>query len=250
MSRVLVEVAPGVLVATSRRDITTSTVIVDGGTTLLVDPAWEPDELEALADWLEEAGLTVAAGFSTHAHQDHLLWHPGFGGAPRWTSAVAAETVAEHRGELVELIGPDWPRQLTPLVGQVRPLTGGSIPWPGRTAEIIVHDGHSIGHGAVWLPTSGVLLAGDMLSDVELPLAEETGLRAYDEALDILLPYVRQAAVLVPGHGHPTTTPMDRWAADRHYLDALLHLRPVDDERLGHPGMAQAHAANLACRGR
>ncbi len=246
MSRELVEVAPGVVVATSRRDTTTSTLIVDAGTTLLIDPAWEPDELESLADWLEEAGLTVSAGFATHSHQDHILWHPGFGGAPRWATPGAAETVAEHRGELVELLGPDWPRQLTPLVGKVQPLPGDAVPWPGRRAEIIVHDGHSTGHGAVWLPTSGVLLAGDMLSDVELPLAQETGLRAYDEALTTLLPYVRQAAVLVPGHGHPTTAPMDRWDADRRYLDAVLESRPTEDERLEHPGMAQAHAANLA----
>lgn len=250
MSRVLVEVGPGVLVATSRRDTTTSTVIVDDGTTLLVDPAWEPDELGALADWLEEGGLTVAAGFATHSHHDHILWHPGFGGAPRWASADTAWTVAEHRGDLVEMLGPGWPLQLTPLVGQVQPLPGTLVPWPGRRAEIVVHDGHCIGHAAVWLPASGVLLAGDMLSDTELPLAEETGLRAYDEALTTLLPYVRQAAVLVPGHGHPTATPMDRWDADRHYVDALLESRPVDDERLDHPGMARAHAANLAVAGR
>ena len=246
MSRTLVEVTDGVMVATSRRDTTTTTVIIDGGTTLLVDPAWEPDELESLADWLEEAGLTVAVGFATHAHQDHILWHPGFGGAPRWATPSAADTVAEHRGELVEMLGPDWPMQLTPLVGKVQPLEGDAVPWPGRRAEIVVHDGHSTGHGALWLPDPGVLLAGDMLSDVELPSAQETGLRAYDEALTTLLPYVRQAVVLVPGHGHPTRTPMDRWTTDRRYLDAVLAGRQIDDERLGHPGMAQEHAANLA----
>lgn len=246
MSRQLVEVTPGVLVATSRRDTTTSTVILDKGRTLLIDPAWEPDELEALADWLEDAGLTVAAGFATHAHQDHILWHPGFGGAPRWATPGTADIVAEHRGELVELLGPDWPRPLIPLVGQLQPVHGETIPWPGQRAEIIVHDGHCAGHGALWLPDSGVLLAGDMLSDIELPLAQETGLNSYDEALTILLPYVRQAAVVVPGHGLPSTAPMERWTADRRYLDAVLGHRPIDDERLGNPGMARAHAATIA----
>jgi hydroxyacylglutathione hydrolase len=246
MPRKLVEVAQGVMVATSRRDTTTSTVIVDGGTTLLVDPAWEPDELDSLADWLEEAGLTVAAGFATHAHHDHILWHPGFGGAPRWATPQTADTVAEHRGELVEMLGPDWPMQLTPLVGKVQPLPGNTVPWPGRRAEIIEHEGHCSGHGAVWLPDARVLLTGDMLSDIEIPLAQETGLQAYDSALTTLLPYVRRAAVLVPGHGRPTQAPMDRWHADRRYLDAVLGCRATDDERLQNLGMARSHAANLA----
>ncbi len=244
----MVQVAPGVLVATSRREYTTSTMVVRNGTTLLVDPAWDPDELEALADFLEQAGLTVSAGFATHAHHDHVLWHPGFGGPPRWASPVAADIVAEQRGELVELLGPDWPMQLTPMVGMVRPLLSDTIPWSGQQAEIVVHDGHSAGHAAVWLPEQRVLLAGDMLSDVELPLAQETGLECYDQALEILLPYVRQASVLVPGHGHPSTLPMDRWEADRRYLDAVRGGGAIDDLRLENPGMASAHAANVAAR--
>ena len=77
------EVAPGVLVTTSRRDTTTTTVVVHGDEALLVDPAWDPDELAAIADLLDAHGLRVVAGVSTHAHHDHLLWHPRFGTAPR-----------------------------------------------------------------------------------------------------------------------------------------------------------------------
>lgn len=80
----LVEVAPGVFVATSRVMSTTSTVVVDAGQALLIDPAWMPDELEALASELRGRELEVIGGFATHAHHDHLLWHPDFGDAPRW----------------------------------------------------------------------------------------------------------------------------------------------------------------------
>jgi hydroxyacylglutathione hydrolase len=188
----------------------------------------------------------VAAGFATHAHYDHLLWHPGFGRAPRWASGRAAERAEALRLELVNGLGADWPTELAPLVGQVRPLEASIIPWSGQEAQIVVHDGHSTGHAAVWLAASRVLLAGDMLSDIELPLAQETGLHQYDEALSILLPYVRQAGVLVPGHGTVTTNPMDRWQADRRYLDDVLAGREVTDARLANAGMAAAHAANLA----
>ncbi len=248
MGRNVVEVATGVLVTHSRRDVTASTILVEGTEAVLIDPAWDPDELDSLVEFVIESGLTVAAGFATHAHQDHLLWHPGFGEVPRWASTRAAETAREHRAELLELLGPEWPERLAPLVGLVEPLVAEHIPWPGATAQLVVHDGHSTGHAAVWLADSGVLLAGDMFSDVELPLAEETGLAAYDLGLQTLLPYVEKAAILVPGHGLPTASPMQRWHADRRYLDDIREGRPVTDARLASPGMRLAHAANLALR--
>ena len=242
----MTEIAPGVLVTHSRRDITASTVLTDRGRAVLIDPSWDPDELDDLAQFITTSALDVVAGFATHAHHDHLLWHAGFGDVPRWASPAAAWTARMHRVQLVESLGPDWPKRLAPLVGLVEPFAEQHIPWAGPTAEIIVHDGHSTGHAAVWLSGSKVLLAGDMLSDVELPLADETGLQAYDLALDALAPYVRRARVLVPGHGHPTDSPIERWDADRRYLDAVLAGRPVDDARLTAPGMATAHAANVA----
>jgi glyoxylase-like metal-dependent hydrolase (beta-lactamase superfamily II) len=246
MGRTTTEIAHGVLVTHSRRDTTASTVLVDNGWAVLVDPAWDPDELDDLAHFVTNAALRVVAGFATHAHHDHVLWHPDFGDVPRWASATAARTARTRRAELVSSLGPDWPERLAEFVGRVQPLAQQHIPWPGPTAETIVHDGHSPGHAAVWLGDSRVLLAGDMLSDIELPLADETGLEAYDLALDTLAPYIRRARLLVPGHGHPTDSPMTRWAADRRYLDAILARRPVEDARLAIPGMASAHAANLA----
>ncbi len=105
--RSLVEVADGVHVATSRIMSTTSTVVVGGGgEALLVDPAWEPAELVALAAALEARDWRVVAGFATHAHHDHLLWHPSLGEAPRWASPrTAALAVAEREG-LVDALGP------------------------------------------------------------------------------------------------------------------------------------------------
>jgi glyoxylase-like metal-dependent hydrolase (beta-lactamase superfamily II) len=248
MGRTMTEIATGVLVTHSRRDTTASTVLADNGRAVLIDPAWDPDELDDLAQLITSSTLGVVAGFATHAHHDHLLWHRDFGDVPRWASPAATRTARAHRAELVNSLGPDWPERLAALVGLVEPLAQQQIPWPGPTAEIIVHDGHAPGHAAVWLESSRVLLAGDMLSDIELPLADETGLEAYDLALDALAPYVRRARSLVPGHGHPTDSPMTRWAADRRYLDAVLAGRPVEDPRLATPGMASAHAANLALR--
>ena len=83
-----------------------------------MDPSWEPDELAWIADDLAAAGVTITAGFATHAHHDHLLWHPRLGTAPRWASAATARQAAATATDLVEALGPAWPDELAGLVGQ------------------------------------------------------------------------------------------------------------------------------------
>ena len=238
-----VEIADGVLVTTSTIDTTTSTIVVRGEEALLIDPAWRPSELSAIADLLDRRGLRVSAGFSTHAHHDHLLWHPRFGEAPRWASPRTAELAVSERTGLLEHMGPGWPEELLAAFAQVSAVPGDRLPEPWGEAELVVHDGHAPGHTALWLPEHGVLLAGDMLSDVELPLPFwPDDLPSYLTGLDALAPYVARASVLVPGHGHPTTDPMARLAADRRYLDDVLARGDSDDPRIGHPDMAENHA--------
>ncbi|MGC5165858.1 MBL fold metallo-hydrolase [Luteimicrobium sp. DT211] len=271
MPRELVEVAPGVLVATSRTMSTTSTVVARGGDALLVDPAWHPDELAGLADAIDARGLRVVAGLATHAHHDHLLWHPRLGNVPRWASPPSAALAREQRAELREAVlageGSEdvrdpWTPELLDLVGRVDPFpavgirsagSGGAetaerMPTAGvpGAPELVVHDAHAPGHAAVWLPESRVLLAGDMLSDLELPLPfAPDDLSAYLEGLDRLAPYVARARVVVPGHGRPTSDGLARLDADRRYLDALLAGRDPGDPRRANPGMADVHARLL-----
>jgi glyoxylase-like metal-dependent hydrolase (beta-lactamase superfamily II) len=55
------------------------------------------------------------------------------------------------------------------LIGLVAPLPADGGPVPG---QIVEHQAHAIGHAAVLLADRGVLLAGDMLSDVLIPLLD------------------------------------------------------------------------------
>jgi len=256
MSRAMVEVTDGpavrIGVYTSRRERTTSTVLLAGHEALLIDPAWDPDELAALAADLVAAGVTVTAGFATHAHHDHVLWHPALGPAPRWASAPVARAATAEQADLVAALGPGWPAALGQLVGRLRPVTGSVLAWPkARTdaaldLQLVIHNAHAPGHTAVWLPTERVLIAGDMLSDVELPLLEQSTPDDYADGLELLQPYVDQAKVVIPGHGSPAIGAQAtlRWAADRRYLDALHRPAPPHDDRLGMPGMAEAHREN------
>lgn len=247
MVRDSVEVAPGVHVMTSARYATTSTIVCRGGAALLVDPAWTVPELDAIRDWLAAHRVEVTSGFSTHAHHDHLLWHPGFGDAPRYASARTVELAvtwhAELRGQLDDDYRSDFPDSFVGLVA----VDGAALPdqfadGPDDAVALVVHDGHAPGHTVVHLADRGVLLAGDMLSDLELPLPfGPDDLPSYLAALDALAPVVAQADVLVPGHGHVTDRPLDRLDADRRYLDAVLRGDDPDDPRRAEPGMEDVH---------
>lgn len=266
-------VAPGVLVATSRVMRTTTTLVVRDRSGVLVDPAWRPDELVALADDLDALGVRVTAGVSTHPHHDHLLWHPRFGDVPRWASARAVAEAAARREELHAALladpGESFPADVLALFGRVTPLPGSeevgsvvSVPAPFAPSDVraraeaapdpdplllITHDAHAPGHVAVWLPARGALLVGDMLSDAELPLPfDPDDLPAYLAGLEVLAPYVAAATVLVPGHGTPTYEPLARLDADRRYLDDVLAGRTPDDPRLAAPEMAQVHERLVA----
>jgi glyoxylase-like metal-dependent hydrolase (beta-lactamase superfamily II) len=111
---------------------------------------------------------------------------------------------------------------------------------------LLEHDGHCPGHTALWLAERKVLIAGDMLSDVELPLPHEPDdLAGYLNGLELLAPYVRQAEVLIPGHGSPTDRPVQRLDADRRYLDALIAGIEPADPRRALPGMDKVHQRNV-----
>lgn len=212
-ARHLDEVADGVFVARSIRELTHTVVLVRDDAALVIDPAWTPSELAGLADWLDARRLRVVGGFATHAHHDHVLWHPRFGDVPRWASVVTAERAVTSRDTLVRDLGPDWPADLGALVGRLTPTRAATLDWPDPV-ELIRHDAHTPGHTALWLPGPRILIAGDMLSDVEPPLPEETGPAEYLAGLHLLRPYVERAALVIPGHGHPGTDGTDRWRRD------------------------------------
>ena len=250
------EVAPGVYVATTALYTTTTTIVTgaDGGC-LLIDPAVTVADLAALADWLGARGLRPVAGWSTHPHWDHLLWSAALGPAPRYATPRAAATAARERAGLVQAVEDEAPGHDLTLYAVVTPLVQAAIDWPGPRAVVYPHDAHAPGHGAVFLPETGVLIAGDMLSDIEVPLLNlETGgsgaadpFGDYRAGLGVLagVPGVR---VLVPGHGHAGAAAeyRRRMAADHRYLDAVAAGEDYPDERLTQEWLRTEHARALA----
>jgi glyoxylase-like metal-dependent hydrolase (beta-lactamase superfamily II) len=80
---VLRQVAEGVLIHESEFCQSNAVVVHGRAGVLLIDPGVHGSEMAAIADDLREFGQPVVAGFSTHPHWDHLLWHARLGAAPR-----------------------------------------------------------------------------------------------------------------------------------------------------------------------
>ena len=111
-----------------------------------------------------------------------------------------------------------------------------------------MHDAHAPHHLALELVDAGVLVAGDMLSDVELPMPDDrdTDLVTYRTGLESLGDVVRRSRVLIPGHGGVSENPVERFDADRRYLDELEATGTSEDARIGLDGMAELHEQNVA----
>jgi glyoxylase-like metal-dependent hydrolase (beta-lactamase superfamily II) len=245
----LTQVGDGVWVRQSTWVWTNSIVVRGEDGLILVDPGIDGAELNQLADDLDRLDIPVVAGFATHPHWDHLLWHPRFGDVPRYATAAGANAASEARERAQAMAAESASGIPLELIALVTPLPADGGPVPG---EIIEHEAHAVGHAAVLLADRSVLLAGDMLSDVLIPLldARRPGqVGAYETALDRLEEVVRQVDVLVPGHGAVAKGPevAARLAADRAYIDALRRGEDPVDPRLGPDAewLSGPHKANL-----
>jgi len=256
--RDLVEVAPGVHVATSAVYTTTSTVVVGAdGSCLVIDPAVTAPEVDGLAAAIADRGWAPVAVWSTHAHWDHVLDGPRLAHLPRWADGATGtdrETLAAERdadGELAR--AGEAPAPIAaPATGYPR-RSPGVLAWPGRTVHVLTHSAHAHPHTALLVADVGVLVAGDMLSDVEIPLLDlssDDPVGDYRAALDLL--ESADARVVVPGHGRAGGADelRRRLAADRAYLWALEDGAETDDDRRALPWAAAAHAAQREAVGR
>jgi glyoxylase-like metal-dependent hydrolase (beta-lactamase superfamily II) len=263
---VLRQVAEGVLIHESEF-IQSNAVVVQGRAgVLLIDPGITGSEMVAIADDLRELGQPVVAGFSTHPHWDHLLWHAKLGEAPRYgtarcTADIRAFLSNPHwKDDVAEELPPevagDVPLDLLGLITAL-PAETAQIPWDGPQVRIVEHQAHASGHAALLIEERRVLVAGDMLSDVLIPMLDLNGtvdpIEDYLAALRLLSGVAGDVDVVIPGHGSIGGADQirTRIGQDRAYVHALRDGGIPSDPRIGpsaKPGwewVSDVHAGQL-----
>jgi glyoxylase-like metal-dependent hydrolase (beta-lactamase superfamily II) len=224
-------------------------VVVQGRAgVLLIDPGIRGSEMACLANDLRESGRPVVAGFSTHPDWDHVLWHAELGEAPRYGTARCAASMrdllsnADWKARVAEGLPPEIAEEMgVDLFGLITGLPDetAQIPWDGPTVRIIEHQAHAPGHAALLIEERGVLVAGDMLSDVLIPMLDLNGtadpIEDYLAALRLLEGVAGDVDVLVPGHGSIGGADQvhARIERDRAYVLALRDAHVLSDPRVG-----------------
>ncbi len=204
------------------------------GHTLLVDPGVLPSELDELAaaTQAQSPDLNHVSIAFTHPHWDHVLglpWfpaaetfaHSGFHDALEQEAATidrrAREGLAAHDESL-----PHTFRAFEPILkarGTTRVELG--------PFTLVTYDtpGHDPNHLSLWLPEHGVLVAGDLLSAIEIPWLDGPPW-VYRSTLKQLhwLYEQEDVRVTVPGHGplaHGRLDGYRRLLRDMDYLAIL-----------------------------
>jgi glyoxylase-like metal-dependent hydrolase (beta-lactamase superfamily II) len=242
------QVAEGVLIHQSELLQNNAVVVQGRAGVLLVDPGITGDEMTCLANDLSDSGRPVVAGFATHPDWDHVLWHAELGEAPRYGTARCADFMrdlrsdADWKARAAEALPPEIADEVPlDLFGLITGLPAGTeqIPWDGPRVRIIEHPAHAPGHAALLIEERGVLVAGDMLSDLFIPMLDfnstDDPIDDYLTGLRLLEDVAGDVDVVIPGHGSVGRADHvhARIRLDRAYVHALRDGRVPDDPRIG-----------------
>ena len=231
--------------AANRNFISNAGFIVTGGGVVVVDALGSPTLAEEMiAEIRRVTSQPIRHVIVTHYHADHFYGLQAF-------KAIGASVVA-HRaaGEYLnsdtaqrrlaasrEELFP-WIDERTRLVAPDRWLDQQDTVLRVGTHEFqIRHVGpaHTPEDLVVYLPSRGVLFAGDMVFRGRIPFVGQSDSRQWIESLSRLIEF--KPKIVVPGHGAVSTDPATDMELTRDYLaylrktmgDAARDLEPFDE---------------------
>ena len=213
---------------------TTTTLLQTPNAIFLIDPNWLPHEIVRIKEYLESVRKDRRLYLVfTHSDYDHII---GYGAFPD-ARVIASEAFARKKDKEKDVHeAVDWDNQhyvyrdypiLYPRVDIVIDKDGNAMHFDGTVLTFYFAPGHTKEGMYLIFEPAGAWIAGDYLSDVEIPLIEDS-LDAYRRTMaktDRIL-RAHQINWLVPGHGTVTDSRDEILRRRDHateYLDDLEH---------------------------
>lgn len=211
---------------------TTTTVAVTDDLVLVTDPNWLPDEVDAIASYVDEIRAKKPLYLLlTHSDYDHVLGYGAFPGAV----VIASQGLANHPEpqqvveQVLEFDDQYYLRRHYPVtfpkVDVVITKDGQTL----RSGDTVLHFFLAPGHTSDGIFTLveplGLWLAGDYLSNIEFPFICDSSV-AYEMTLDKAAHLLRQFDIrmMVPGHGDFTT---DKTAITHRIAESYDYIRAI-----------------------
>jgi glyoxylase-like metal-dependent hydrolase (beta-lactamase superfamily II) len=235
---------------------TTCTALRAGDEGFLIDSPVYPEELRALPDVLSQAGFPVSGLLATHGDWDHLLGRLAFPGAALGCAESTVRRLASEPGAAQRALRSfdaehyvERPAALALGTLQPLPVPGKLELGPSHELELYESDGHTGDGTAYWIPWLSVLVCGDYLSPVEIPMLSPGGsIESYRATLERLGELTRSASWVIPGHGAPidSVRALEILDEDTSYLEQLGAEPDAATPPRSRAGAAQAriHQAN------
>lgn len=231
---------------------TTSAVVQTKDAVIVTDPNWLPHEVSAIRNYVEsiQNGRDIYQLF-THGDFDHIIGYQAFPEAKTIGSrGLQQHPKKEHKLKLIRdfdnqhYVVRSYPIQFPELDVVIRE-DGQQLQLGDTVLTFYLAPGHTEDGLITIVEGIGLFIAGDYLSDFELPFISHSA-HAYRQTLkksDMILQQ-HAISILIPGHGQATTDKgeMQRridMAAD--YLDRLQQAVLAGDEDALHD-LSQEHA--------
>lgn len=187
--------------------------------------------------------LPIKLVIVSHYHADHFYGLQAFKkiGAEIWGHGeakvyLASDLARERLDQRKRDLAP-WIDDHTRLIAPDRLLKAGETFTRGGIAFRIidVHGSHAPDDLMLFLPSEGVLFAGDLFFSGRLPFVGDTNTERWLQALDRMLE--SKPRIVIPGHGNASENPLPDIALTRDYLrylrkqmgDAVSELTPFEE---------------------
>lgn len=214
---------------------TNCTIVATEEMVLVVDPTWLPHEVDEIRQEVDRIlGNRHLVLLFTHSDFDHILGAGAFPEATTIAHNKFNEFSESQKAEILHTIQQfDQKYYLTrtypqrfPQIDQPIDHDGQTIHFGNTTLTFYLAPGHTPDGVFCIVEPLGIWIAGDYLSDVEIPFIYDQ-LSAYQKTLTKAENILKQHTIrfLIPGHGQFTKDPnemKDRCKQSKDYLDLLV----------------------------